>query len=258
MFSCIIAAYKESDRLHIMGKRVLVDVERGRTVRGWKPRRLGGGLGGRPKPEPPAPAFVATRGGFRGGFRGGDRGGFRGGRGGGFRGGGGFGGGGFRGGRDDYGGGGGGRGGGGGGFSGGFRSVLTFSALLCTLTWFSEVAAVVALASKADSTIRDPTATEGRQMVQEVLEEAREGLEGRLEVPMQVGRVAMVLQVVAMAAVVAAASAVISSAKALVGMRIVTQNDRGIRHGLHFLHGDILFSRSFTGGTHSHTTAVCV
>ena len=38
------AAYKESDRLHIMGKRVLVDVERGRTVRGWKPRRLGGGL----------------------------------------------------------------------------------------------------------------------------------------------------------------------------------------------------------------------
>lgn len=43
------AAYKESDGLHIMGKRILVDVERGRTVRGWKPRRLGGGLGGRPK-----------------------------------------------------------------------------------------------------------------------------------------------------------------------------------------------------------------
>lgn len=119
------AAYKESDRLHIMGKRVLVDVERGRTVRGWKPRRLGGGLGGRPKPEP-APAFVgrggggggggsAGGGGFRGGFRGGDRGGFRGGRGG-FRGGGG---GGFRGGRDDFGGGGG--GGGRGGYGGGFR-----------------------------------------------------------------------------------------------------------------------------------------
>ncbi|TFY80442.1 hypothetical protein EWM64_g3570, partial [Hericium alpestre] len=48
------AAYKESDGLHIMSKRILVDVERGRTVRGWKPRRLGGGLGGRPKPEPPA------------------------------------------------------------------------------------------------------------------------------------------------------------------------------------------------------------
>ncbi|CCM04700.1 uncharacterized protein FIBRA_06886 [Fibroporia radiculosa] len=108
------AAYKESDRLHIMGKRVLVDVERGRTVRGWKPRRLGGGLGGRPKPEAPAPFVSAPRGGFRGGFRGGDRGGdrggFRGGRGGGFRGGGGHGGGGggggFRGGREDFGGGG--------------------------------------------------------------------------------------------------------------------------------------------------------
>ncbi|KAF7330410.1 U1 small nuclear ribonucleoprotein [Mycena venus] len=38
------AAYKESDGLHIMGKRILVDVERGRTVRGWKPRRLGGAV----------------------------------------------------------------------------------------------------------------------------------------------------------------------------------------------------------------------
>lgn len=103
------AAYKESDGLHIMGKRILVDVERGRTVRGWKPRRLGGGLGGRPKAVEAAPVVVprSTRGGFGGrGF--GDRGGFRGGRGGGFRGGGfgdrgGFrgGGGGFRGGRDD-------------------------------------------------------------------------------------------------------------------------------------------------------------
>lgn len=32
-----------------MNKRLLIDVERGRTVKGWKPRRLGGGLGGRPK-----------------------------------------------------------------------------------------------------------------------------------------------------------------------------------------------------------------
>ncbi|KAF8876741.1 hypothetical protein BD779DRAFT_1613251 [Infundibulicybe gibba] len=88
------AAYKESDGLHIMGKRILVDVERGRTVRGWKPRRLGGGLGGRPKRVEPAPvAAPPARGGFRGGF-GGGRGGFsdRGG-GGGFRGRGGFGGG---------------------------------------------------------------------------------------------------------------------------------------------------------------------
>jgi U1 small nuclear ribonucleoprotein 70kDa len=30
----------------IDGRRVVVDVERGRTVKGWKPRRLGGGLGG--------------------------------------------------------------------------------------------------------------------------------------------------------------------------------------------------------------------
>ncbi|ETW82944.1 hypothetical protein HETIRDRAFT_157151 [Heterobasidion irregulare TC 32-1] len=116
------AAYKESDGLHIMGKRILVDVERGRTVRGWKPRRLGGGLGGRPKPVEQA-AVSSSRGGFRGGFAG-DRGGGRGGfsdRGGGFRGGrgGGFGGGRGGGGFGDRGGGGGFRGGGGGGFRGG-------------------------------------------------------------------------------------------------------------------------------------------
>ncbi|OTF72673.1 U1 small nuclear ribonucleoprotein 70 kDa-like protein, partial [Euroglyphus maynei] len=34
------SAYKHAD-----GRRVLVDVERGRTVKGWLPRRLGGGLG---------------------------------------------------------------------------------------------------------------------------------------------------------------------------------------------------------------------
>ncbi|KAG8940230.1 hypothetical protein FRC04_005475 [Tulasnella sp. 424] len=101
------SAYKDADGLHILGKRVVVDVERGRTVRGWKPRRLGGGLGGRPKPVEQAPVALPTRGGFGGG-------GFRGGRGGGFRGGfqndrGGFDRGGFR-----------GRGGGG-GFRGGFN-----------------------------------------------------------------------------------------------------------------------------------------
>ncbi|TFL07517.1 hypothetical protein BDV98DRAFT_539312 [Pterulicium gracile] len=144
-------AYKETDGLVIVGKRILVDVERGRTVRGWMPRRLGGGLGGRPKALPPAappPSMGMGRGGFRGGgggggFRGrggfGDRGGFgggdRGGRFGGDRGG--FGGGGYgdRGGfgggdRGGYGGGGysdrggfggGDRGGFGGGDRGGFR-----------------------------------------------------------------------------------------------------------------------------------------
>jgi len=65
--------------MQVLGKRILVDVERGRTVRGWKPRRLGGGLGGRPKKEPEP--FGGGRGGFRGGMGGGrgfgDRGGFR-------------------------------------------------------------------------------------------------------------------------------------------------------------------------------------
>ncbi|OLY80915.1 U1 small nuclear ribonucleoprotein 70 kDa [Smittium mucronatum] len=39
-------AYREADGVRIMGRRVVVDVERGRTVKGWLPRRLGGGLGG--------------------------------------------------------------------------------------------------------------------------------------------------------------------------------------------------------------------
>ena len=41
----MLAAYKYADGKKIDGKRVLVDVERGRTVKGWRPRRLGGGLG---------------------------------------------------------------------------------------------------------------------------------------------------------------------------------------------------------------------
>lgn len=40
------SAYKHADGKKIDGRRVLVDVERGRTVKGWMPRRLGGGLGG--------------------------------------------------------------------------------------------------------------------------------------------------------------------------------------------------------------------
>jgi len=48
-------AYKQSDGKKIDGRRVLVDVERGRTVKGWRPRRLGGGLGGsRTGPSPAA------------------------------------------------------------------------------------------------------------------------------------------------------------------------------------------------------------
>jgi len=40
------SSYKHADGNKIDGRRVLVDVERGRTVKGWLPRRLGGGLGG--------------------------------------------------------------------------------------------------------------------------------------------------------------------------------------------------------------------
>ncbi|CAN6294030.1 unnamed protein product [Urochloa humidicola] len=38
-------AYKQADGKKVDNKRVLVDVERGRTVPNWRPRRLGGGLG---------------------------------------------------------------------------------------------------------------------------------------------------------------------------------------------------------------------
>jgi len=40
-------AYKRADGKKIDGRRILVDVERGRTVPKWRPRRYGGGLGGR-------------------------------------------------------------------------------------------------------------------------------------------------------------------------------------------------------------------
>ena len=42
------AAYRSANGRRIEGKSVLVDAERGRTVPGWLPRRLGGGTGGRP------------------------------------------------------------------------------------------------------------------------------------------------------------------------------------------------------------------
>lgn len=108
------AALNDCDGLRIKDRRIKVDVERGRTVKGWKPRRFGGGLGGRgyTKAMPSRPmgpggfgGNFRGGGGFGGGFRGRDR-GFRGG-------GGGFGGGGDRGfrGGPDRGGGFGGRGG---------------------------------------------------------------------------------------------------------------------------------------------------
>ncbi|KAI8853382.1 hypothetical protein BC829DRAFT_344571, partial [Chytridium lagenaria] len=42
----LTAAYKDADGIKLDGRRIVVDVERGRTVKGWRPRRLGGGLGG--------------------------------------------------------------------------------------------------------------------------------------------------------------------------------------------------------------------
>ncbi|CAD0025641.1 unnamed protein product [Aureobasidium pullulans] len=93
------AAYKDADGIRIKDRRILVDVERGRTAAPPRPSGYGapsgpggfgggrGGFGG-----------GGFRGGFRGGRGGGDRGGFRGGFGGGDRGGYGGGGGGGRGG----------------------------------------------------------------------------------------------------------------------------------------------------------------
>ena len=37
----VAAAYKHADGKKIDGRRIVVDVERGRTVKTWKPRRLG-------------------------------------------------------------------------------------------------------------------------------------------------------------------------------------------------------------------------
>ena len=50
-------AYKRADGRKVDGRRLLVDVERGRTVAKWRPRRLGGGLGAtRRAGGPPRPA----------------------------------------------------------------------------------------------------------------------------------------------------------------------------------------------------------
>lgn len=40
------AAFKNADGKKVEGRRIVVDVERGRTVKSWRPRSLGGGLGG--------------------------------------------------------------------------------------------------------------------------------------------------------------------------------------------------------------------
>lgn len=40
-----LVAFMDGDGMKIEGKRILVDIERGRTVNTFRPRRLGGGLG---------------------------------------------------------------------------------------------------------------------------------------------------------------------------------------------------------------------
>lgn len=58
-------AYKQGDGKKIDGRRVMVDVERGRTVEGWFPRRLGGGRGpgrvGKPKKKKKIAAMQAAK-----------------------------------------------------------------------------------------------------------------------------------------------------------------------------------------------------
>jgi U1 small nuclear ribonucleoprotein len=57
-------AYKVMDGVKIDGRRISVDVERGRTVKDWKPRRLGGGLGNvrdnAPRPNGRVRAVITT------------------------------------------------------------------------------------------------------------------------------------------------------------------------------------------------------
>merc|ERR1711968_212215 len=43
----MVVAYKKADGKKIEGRRIVVDVERGRTAKDWRPMRFGGGLGGR-------------------------------------------------------------------------------------------------------------------------------------------------------------------------------------------------------------------
>jgi U1 small nuclear ribonucleoprotein len=110
-------AYKYGDGKKIDDYRVLVDVERGRTVRNWRPRRLGGGLGNSRAAKPKMSDTIAQQqaqqaqqqpysGGFRHDRRDDRRGGYSGNRSGlGYRGGGshnqgGHGGGGYQGSRD--------------------------------------------------------------------------------------------------------------------------------------------------------------
>ncbi|KAJ3250968.1 hypothetical protein HK103_003033 [Boothiomyces macroporosus] len=54
-------AYKEAEGVKLNGRRMLVDVERGRTVKGWLPKKLGGGLGKKRVGHPPRQFHNHTR-----------------------------------------------------------------------------------------------------------------------------------------------------------------------------------------------------
>lgn len=43
IFIILVVAVREADGIKVDGTRIVVDVERGRTVKEWLPRRLGGG-----------------------------------------------------------------------------------------------------------------------------------------------------------------------------------------------------------------------
>jgi U1 small nuclear ribonucleoprotein len=91
--STLKLAYKEAEGLKLNGRKLLVDVERGRTVKDWKPKKLGGGLGKKRVGGPPKASRLPDRM-YTSSFRGG--------RGGGAPRDGPRGGGSFRGGRDDF------------------------------------------------------------------------------------------------------------------------------------------------------------
>jgi U1 small nuclear ribonucleoprotein len=79
-------AYKEAASLKLDGRRLIVDVERGRTVKGWKPKKLGGGLGKIRSGQPPkqrslnSSRGVSSYSGPPPSYSGGSSGGFKGGR----------------------------------------------------------------------------------------------------------------------------------------------------------------------------------
>ena len=54
-------ARERTNGTRLYGKRILVDVERGRTVRGWMPMRLGGGLGNKRDGPKKKDSGVASR-----------------------------------------------------------------------------------------------------------------------------------------------------------------------------------------------------